>query len=314
VAVALTGADGVTSGLLEILTHKKTRVHTRRGIAVALGKLLREGRMTDEEQERTRRTVMKVFDKDRDPLVQGYTAIAMGSAKPPIGIEVLMKTVDRTGSADVKPFAAIALGLAVKNLDERDAKRVSNFLVNELAKTRDIQLSGALSISVGLAGATAARDLLIKRVTDQRLNASIRGPACQAIGLLRDMSPRVEKALLAGLEDGSDEVVEDSCIAIGFIGGSGTARLLCDKLVKTRSAVVQAHMVVALSHLGGTAAIEPLLKIVANSDMNPTMRESAAAALGILCDPRETDPMFEIDASVNPYGLTSATRELVRIY
>ena len=62
------------------------------------------------------------------------------------------------------------------------------------------------------------------------------------------------------------------------------------------------------------AAIEPLMKIVANTDMNPTMRESAAAALGILCDPRETDPMFEIDASVNPYGLTSATRELVRIY
>jgi HEAT repeat protein len=73
-------------------------------------------------------------------------------------------------------------------------------------------------------------------------------------------------------------------------------------------------MVVALSHLGDPAAIEPLLRLLEDRATDRRIRESAATTLGILLDPRERDPLFEIDAYASPYGLTYATRELVRIY
>ena len=92
------------------------------------------------------------------------------------------------------------------------------------------------------------------------------------------------------------------------------ARMLVDKLVKTKSQSVQVHMVAALSHLGSHAAVDPLLKVLLDKRGKHTMRESAAAALGILVDDRAHDPLFEIDAHTNPYGLTIAGRALVVVY
>ena len=51
-----------------------------------------------------------------------------------------------------------------------------------------------------------------------------------------------------------------------------------------------------------------------SSGSRATMRISAASALGILVDERDVDPLFEIDAHTNPYGLTSAGRTLVAVY
>ena len=73
-------------------------------------------------------------------------------------------------------------------------------------------------------------------------------------------------------------------------------------------------MVAALSHLGSTVAIDPLVDVLQNSSLKHTMRESAASALGILVDTREHDPLFELDAHTNPYCLTTAGRALVLVY
>ena len=108
--------------------------------------------------------------------------------------------------------------------------------------------------------------------------------------------------------------MEDASLALGFLGQRATARMLVQKLVETRSASVQVHMVAALSHLGSTAAIDPLIGVLQGRHRKHTMRESAAAALGILVDDREHDPLFEIDAYTNPYGLTIAGRALVLVY
>ena len=90
--------------------------------------------------------------------------------------------------------------------------------------------------------------------------------------------------------------------------------MLVRKLKKTQSESVQVHMVAAISHLGSNAAIDPLLKVLEGKKNKHTMRESAASALGILVDDREHDPLFEIDAHTNPYGLTIAGRAHVLVY
>ena len=126
--------------------------------------------------------------------------------------------------------------------------------------------------------------------------------------------PAVTAALHEALADRSPMVVQSAAVALGFAGNPKSAKLLVATLAEAPWEAVQIHMVVGLSHLGGTVAIEPLLELLRDPAAKPTVRSSAATVLGILLDPRERDPLFEIDACCNPYGLTRATRELVRVY
>ena len=312
--LALSAEPGTVSALSSVLFERKTGVHTRRAAIIALGVLLRNGELEGDRLDRARKAVHQAFKDDRDPLVMGYSLIAMGTAREPFGLDILVKTVDKTGSAVAKPFAALALGSAALRLDEKLAAKARGLLVAELSKNRDPELAGALSIAVGLSRAAESKKLLLARARDDKLNPSIRGPACEALGLLGTTDPEAIATLTKLLDLDSREVVEDAAIALGLIGRPETARLLVAKMVTTKSKPVREHMVVALSHLGGVAAIEPLLKVVKDSTLKPAVRESAAEALGVLLDPREVDPLFELDATCNPYGLTDATRELIRIY
>ena len=90
--------------------------------------------------------------------------------------------------------------------------------------------------------------------------------------------------------------------------GSGSSRTACTTL--KMPAVAPS----AVPSVSTTTAVKPLLQVLQDSRAKHTLRESAAAALGILVDEREVDPLFEIDAHTSPYSLTTAARTLVAVY
>jgi len=297
--------------LARVLGSRSAQVHTRRSAALGLGLLMRVDSLTDDQRKQGADALLRALERDRDPLVQGFAAVGIGTAHEPFGVPVLRKAV---GQADrvVRPYAALALGLAASRTSNPD--QVRKFLVGELGRTKGIELPAALSIAIGVAGAKQGRARLFDSLKKTSLNVSVRAPAIQALGLLRMPTREIEQALVAALDEGSATVVEDTSLAIGFLGKRSSARLLVEKLIETKSVSVQTHMVAALSHLGSTAAIDPLIEVLQAKHHKHTMRESAAEALGILVDDREPDPLFEIDAYTNPFGLTTAARALVLVY
>ncbi|MHC4958681.1 MAG: HEAT repeat domain-containing protein [Planctomycetota bacterium] len=311
--LALTGDRVATHTIVKVLASRQTQIHTRRAAALALGMMLRRELDKDVRIE-AERAMERTFDRTRDPLVKGYAAVGMGTARVPFGAAALTKTVEQRARSVEAPYAALALGLMATRLDKARADRVRGFLDRELIRAKSIELSAALSIAVGISGSKDAKEALFERLADKRLKASVRGPAIQGLGLLRVGDPNVEKTITLALDDGADEVVEDAAIALGLLGTRTTAKLLVAKLAATKSESVQVHMVAALSHLGGTAAIDPLIALLQDKAMKHTIRESAAAALGILVMEHDRDPMFEVDAHTNPFALTAATRELVLLY
>jgi HEAT repeat protein len=312
-ALAMAGDDPAIHSLAQVLRSRRARTHTRRSAALAVGLMLRRDSLDGEQRKVGQQALLRTFDKSHDPLVRGFCAVGMGTARPPFGIAVLEKAVTRSSNGSVRPYAALALGLAARRLDRR-AGEVRRFLYRELGGARDIQLTAALSIAVGVSGAEESRDLLFKRLARKNLKAALRGPAIQGLGLLGFTSPEIDRRLVDALDNGAPEVVEDAALALGLLGRRATALMLVRKLEQTRSEPVQAHMVVALSHLGSTTAVDPLIALLQDESRKHTMRESAAAALGILVRERARDPMFEIDAFSNPYGLTPGGRELVLVY
>ncbi len=312
--LALSAESAAVEALAEVLSASKTGIHTRRAAAIALGSLLRIGELRPAALTAAREAVERSFADCNDPLVRGYCLIAMGTAREPFGLDLLVKIVDKTGQAVVKPFAALALGHAARRLTGREADLARRILVRELEKSRDQQLAAALSLAAGLARATDARPLLLARARSARLNPEIRGAAMEALGLLGGGDAALLKTLTRALEEKQSEVVEGASLALGFLGRPETARMLVRTMARTKSFPVRRHMVVALGHLGGVAGISPLLDVVADPSWNDAVRESAAEALGVLLSARAVDPLFEIDAACDPYSLTEVTRELVRIY
>jgi HEAT repeat protein len=313
-ALAMAGDASAIRSLVQVLRSRRAKTQTRRGAALAVGLMLRRDTLDEEQRTAGQQSLLEAFKKSHDPLVRGFCAVGMGTAHRPFGVSVLRDAVQRSSNGPVRPYAALALGLAAPRLEEDRARKTRRFLFQELGGARDIQLAAALSIAVGVSGAKEAKDQLFKRLARKHLNAALRGPAIQGLGLLGESSPDIERTLIAALDDGTDEVVEDASLALGFLGKRSTARLLVGKLEQTRSEPVQAHMVVALSHLGSTTAVEPLLALLEDESRKHTVRESAASALGILVGERERDPLFEIDTFCNPYGLTPGGRELVLVY
>jgi HEAT repeat protein len=310
----MAGDANAIHSLVQVLRSRRAQAQARRGAALGVGLMLRREDLDEGQRKAGQAALLRAFDKSHDPLVRAFSAVGMGTAHQPFGISVLKNAVPRSSNGAVRPYAALALGLAARRLDENEAKKVRSFLFKELGDARDIQLGAALSIAVGVSGAEEARDQLFKRLARKNLKASLRGPAIQGLGLLGITSPEIDRALVDARDNGPPEVVEDAALALGFLGRRATARLLVAKLEQTRSESVQAHMVVALSHLGSTAAVEPLLKLLADESRKHTVRESAAAALGILVEEHAPDPLFEVDAFCNPYGLTPGGRELVLVY
>jgi HEAT repeat protein len=307
--------DPASAGLcLKVLRARSSREGARRGAVLALARMLRTGSIDGAVADRVSRQLVKTFEKDKDPLVRGFAAVAVGGAEQPRGIHEFQRAIDHGGHAGVKGFAALALGLAARRLEEPQARRVRAFLVEELSKTREVSQSSALSIAVGLSGASKALDVLLERVQDERRGAVVRGAAAQAVGLIGRDTPEAGKVLADALQNGPRQMLGDVALAMGMLGRRGTAADLVAMLAKAKSTMHQGRIMLALGHLGSVTAIDPLLKALEDPNGRTAAREFAAVALGLLGSREGRDPLFDIDADVNYYALTPATKELVRLY
>ena len=169
-------------------------VESRRSAALAIARMLRDHEVDDAETKLARRALLQTLRKSSDPTLRGFAAVAMGTAREPFGLADLQEVVDHGGHQEVKPFAAIALGFAART---RDDKKLRRFLAAELDKTKAKELSSALCIALGVAGAEDAREALLELLADTRVAATQRGAAAQGLGLLRSASPAVGPALEA---------------------------------------------------------------------------------------------------------------------
>ena len=225
-----------------------------------------------------------------------------------------MDAIDYGGNASVKPYAALALGLASFRRDTDLARRIGNFLSNELEKTREPELASALSIALGMSGAPRAEKMLVERVAIPKLPASVRGAAAVGLGLLGKASPATHEVLLDTLRTGRSDLIGDVALALGMLGQRTTAPVLVGMLAGQRSSTHEGRIMLALGHLGHAAAVEPLLKVLQDARARTLVREFAAVALGLLGDAREQDVLFDIDADFNYLATTDTTYELLRLY
>jgi len=314
-SLALLGDPNVIDTVVRVLRSRRAGLDTRRGAALAVGRILREQDIDSTTAARAAQALRQVFEKSNDTALRGFCAVGLGGARRPAATRLLRDSIDGGGRTDVKPYCALALGLAARTLDEEEGRKIRSFLIGELHKARQLELTAALTIALGLARAHEATELLLARVRDQGLPAPSRAAAAQALGLMGS-APReaVETLVRVARREPSGQLLEDAVLALGLMGQRAVARDLVALLPKAGSSQTQGRIILALSYLNHSAAVEPLLEVLGDAHQATLAREFAAVALGLLGDRRDEDVLFKLDAHFNFFSGTRASRELVRLY
>jgi HEAT repeat protein len=314
-SLALLGDPHVVDTVVRVLRSRRAGLDTRRGAALALGRILREQELDDPTAAGAAQALRQVFEKSNDSALQGFCAVGLGGARRPAATELLRDAIDRGGNTDVKPYCALALGLAARTLGAEDGKKIREFLVEELRKARQLEVTASLTIALGLARAHEGSDHLLQRLSDQGVPAPSRAAAAQALGLMGSVRRDVADALLrVAKREPSGQLLEDTVLALGLMGQRDVARDLVALLPQAGSSQTQGRIILALSYLNHSAAVEPLMEMLNDPRQATLGREFAAVALGLLGDPRDDDVLFRLDAHFNFFSGTRASRELVRLY
>lgn len=305
----------VIDTLLDILGSRRAGRETKRAVIMSLGRQLREFELDERVVQRIHRALRAVLRKGKEPMQRAFAALSLAGAKTPLAIPELLTEFERGGDATLKPYLALGLGLAARTLgDTGSAQEIRKYLAERWAQAKEIELHAALSLAVGLSRHKDMIEDLVAELQLARRPAAIRAAAAEALGLIGQRDPRALKALIDGVHKGPPEVLGTSALALGLLGNRSIARDLVKKLHKARSGILQGHLTLALGHLGNTETIAPLIETLRDPSQRRVVRELAAVALGLICDPRERDMLFELDAYFNYFATTIATNELLTIF
>jgi hypothetical protein len=316
-ALGLTGGPGAMSALCRLLRARSVRWETRRSAALAIGRLLWERENNGDDVALARKSLLAVIDKAPDYVLQGYAALALGSARKPLATTELKAAIESGTHIDIRPFCILSLGLSVRSLeaDSPEAKDVGAFLLERLEATREPERAHSLSVALGMARTRDAAPLLLERLQRRSSSDQVRGAAAYGLGLMEVHAPAVQETLeKLALEGRKPALLDEVVLALGLCGRRDIAPKLIDLLKSTRSSTLQGRICVALGQLDHAATVAPLHEILKDEKERAMVREFAATALAFMGDRRERDILFSLDAYHNLHATTLATHELLRLY
>lgn len=313
--LAFIGDSSACRTLMAVLISRRAGEHSRRSAALGLGRLTGARQLSPELRDLVRKALGRALENDKDILVRGFAAAALGNLRGSESLAILDRNLRKGGRPTLRPFIAIGIGLWALNAKGASRTRAQEVVHRELTLARDRQVVAALCIAVGLARARSARDDLLAILKHRARGADVRGAAAEGLGLMNARDPEVVGELRRILRQGKQgDLLKDAALALGLLGQRGAAGELAGALRNTRSTVVQARIIIALGHLGHAGAISPMVAILKDRSESTLVREFAAVALGLMGDRRIKDPLFELDAWFNFHATTRATNEFLRLY
>jgi HEAT repeat protein len=309
-ALGRTKSPEALEALGRILGARRTGIESRRSAALAMGSLLRDGGIDAGDARPAARELAKALETGRDPLVRGYSAVALGAARPPQELTLLQESA-RRGDPVVRAFAALGVGLAAREIGGAESRMLRALLSDELPKVKDAELACSFIVASGLAGAQEAVPDILARLEDPRSTEAVRTAAAEALGMIAAPSAQVTEALRAALLAPEVHLARAAAESLGMLGDRNSAVRVLALLDETKSSHLHSHMAAAIGLAGSPTATAPMLALLRNEGSTTLARADAAMALGLLGDPRDADTLFRFGAWFNVDATTVATHEIL---
>lgn len=267
-----------------------------------------------------------------DPETAGFALLSIGrlvgaglassTGELPRGADALADAADH-GSAASRPFAAIALGLALRSdgavpvcsgLEALRSRAIPVLAAVLDRESEDPACRGAAALALGLAGDHASSARLGRLLLDGGTSPDVRARAANALGLLGRPAPETLVALRAVLvRRSSDDLRREASRALGALGDAAATDPLVDEIRLASADHVRARAAVALGAIGAVKAVRPLLALAADRKVGDPARAVAIAALGLLADPATVPSLSRLSLDVNYLAGTDALHEVLSL-
>lgn len=289
-AAAMVGELTATPMLIDALRHKDRFV--RETAITSLGGLLDDtGRMTrtrisetalDSEllakcKKDASRALKNIVRKNPRTAMRCLAAISLGRIGGRDNVKTL-RFVLAEEHGQLRACAALGLGLS-------GAREAQESLVSLLSDTSEIDACRAAgAIALGLIGDvdTSTRKRL-QAMLSRGVSSTLRGYACQAIGLIGD-AVAVPKLAAVAAEDRVLEVRLDASIGLSLIGNTAALEAQRKLLATIRHDAVRAAFVRTLGSHASDASLAFLVNVL-ESATNATEAASALHAIGHVANP-----------------------------
>ena len=285
--------EDIVKVLIESLNNDKREVE--QSCVLALGLL---GDSDDNPLDlKIRKALYSIPSITADQQTRNFSYIALGHMGSNVGrgenrthsVKDIQKYLIKAlvkGKSNVKPWAAISLGVMVNGLREANVDipiDISRGLLNEFLSENQPSRLGAYSVALGLMGdIEGGQDILnkLKKIRDEEA----RGYLCVGLGMLKNRKAieDIRKIVLASKY--RPELLQQAAIGLGLMGDYELVSELISMLEESKSLASQASVVLALSFIGDKRSIDPLISLLQNKGVSDRARGFAAASLGMVAD------------------------------
>ena len=268
-----------------------------------------------------------------DPDTAGFALLSIGrlvgaglraspSADLPRGAEILVDATDH-GSGATRPFAALALGLALR-AGETDGPCAARSRLHDRAvetftavldrTTEDPAARAACALGLGLARDHASAARLTRILLDDRADDDVRARAAGALGLLGRPAPETLASLRSVLvRRSSDDLRREAARALGALGDAGAVEALVTELRTAGLDHVRGRAAIALGAIGAVPAVRPLVSLGTDRRSGEPVRAVAVAALGLVGDPERVPSLSRLSLDINYAARTDALNEVISL-
>ncbi len=233
--------------------------------------------------------LQRLAERGRDRQARLFALIALGQIGGDANRTFLLEVLKTGNKATVRPWAALALGLAVRRGggagQGRTDDEIGRALRQALQIVKNDEARGAFAVALGLARHSAAAPELRALLDEHQKQDELAGYICIGLALLDDAAAIPQLQQLARRSLRRPALLRQIGVALGRLGDTDAGEHLVTLLngrelnVATLGAVAG-----ALGQMGDGRAAAALLRVLRDESVPDLARAFAAAALGGIAD------------------------------
>lgn len=276
--------------LVRLVRSRRTQSQIKESAVVALGQLA-----TADDEEVMDALVALVQDGDEKEArhfgliglgqIAGRAALQDGKAPDEAVLKVLLRELTKPSSQTHTPFAALALGLAAREMDGAASIRTTIIVKLSEAFGDEHQPSSraALALALGLARAEGGpAESLLASMREER-ETTTKGYLALSLGMLNHAPALADISEM--IFDYRDPVMRiQAATALGLLGDREATPALLKALKEAQTLNVVSSLAKAIALIGDRSAIDPLLELARDKTSPGVARGFACVALGSIAD------------------------------
>lgn len=291
---------------------KRASIYIPQSCAQALGMLCQPFTEKDEKKcpdAKYSKLLLDTWHDHKDTQTRNFSLLSLGLIGGEENKQVLLKEFDKAGKDQEKPWAALALGVLSFFKYEEDKKAgrsgepetfIGDTLEKALKDSKNVSLTGALAIALGLVQHKNAADEMRSRLLQNVAKEEMAGYLCIGLALMNDTASIEDINKVVKDSVRRTELLQQAAIALGKLGDKRVAETLQGLMTDGEPNLAKLSAIAsALGFIGDSRTIKPLKDMLFNDKLGDLSRAFAAVALGGVADKEPLPWNSKIGTSIN---------------